>query len=380
MELNLPVSFPLIALTVISLVLLAILSALEKAFEGYSKLRYEVDKKQEKNYALVMEQLLETEGELMLSIRAANNVLLVIFGVSCALLFSAFYVGLAVAVSLVLLVSKLLPYTIASAHPEFVLEYFIYIAKGVYKIFSPFTGKVPEPVHLPDKEESNEITIFQNALNFSDVIVKECMIPRTEICAVPRDATNKQLLEQFAESRYSRIIIYNESIDKIIGYVHSKDLFVGDKPISEIIRKIDYVQEDMEAQELLALLIKNKRSIAVVNDEYGGTAGIVTLEDLIEEIFGEISDELDKEELPEKKISDNEYIFSGRLEIKYLNKTYDLDIPESDFYETLGGFITWFHENIPAEGELLKYDNFEFSILKTGSNRVESVVLRIVEE
>jgi CBS domain containing-hemolysin-like protein len=155
---------------------------------------------------------------------------------------------------------------------------------------------------------------------------------------------------------------------------------VGDKPISEIIRKIDYVQEDMEAQELLALLIKNKRSIAVVNDEYGGTAGIVTLEDLIEEIFGEISDELDKEELPEKKISDNEYIFSGRLEIKYLNKTYDLDIPESDFYETLGGFITWFHENIPAEGELLKYDNFEFSILKTGSNRVESVVLRIVEE
>lgn len=364
----------------LSLLLMALFAALERSFTAYSKIRFEVDKKQERKYALIMEELLDNHWELMQSLKIASNLLLVLFGVSCALIFTNLFVGVAIALVSVLLLAKLLPMAVATVNSDFFLEYFIYLAKGAYVIFSPFTEKEPAIDYLQEKEESKDMVIFQNALNFSEVKVKECMIPRTEICAVSQDASVEEVLAQFAESKYSRILVFSDSIDKITGYIHSKDLFSGARPIKEIIREIDFVQEEMEAQDLLATLIKGKRSIAVVKDEYGGTAGIVTMEDLIEEIFGEISDELDREELPEKQISNNEYIFSGRLEIKYLNKTYDLDIPEHEDYETLGGFITWFHENIPAEGELLKYENFEFSILKTGSNRVESVVLTIVEE
>lgn len=373
-------SFALIITAVFSLLFMALFAALERSFGVYSKMRYEVDKKQEKRYALVMEELLDNQWELMQSLKIASNLLLVLFGVCCALLFPSIVTGLLVALFTVLLLGKLLPMAVATINSVFILEYFIYVAKGAYMVFSPFTGKEPLKDYLHEKEENNDMVIFQNALNFSEVKVKECMIPRTEICAVSLDASVEEVLNLFAESKYSRILVFSENIDKITGYIHSKDLFSGARPIKEIIREIDFVQEEMEAQTLLAILIKGRRSIAVVKDEYGGTAGIVTMEDLIEEIFGEISDELDREELSEKQVSKNEYIFSGRLEIKYLNKTYDLDIPESDDYETLGGFITWFHENIPAEGEHLKYQNFEFSILKTVSNRVESVVLTIVEE
>ena len=373
-------SFALIITAVFSLLFMALFAALERSFGVYSKMRYEVDKKQEKRYALVMEELLNNQWELMQSLKIASNLLLVLFGVCCALLFPSIVTGLLVALFTVLLLGKLLPMAVATINSVFILEYFIYVAKGAYMVFSPFTGKEPLKDYLHEKEENNDMVIFQNALNFSEVKVKECMIPRTEICAVSLDASVEEVLNLFAESKYSRILVFSENIDKITGYIHSKDLFSGARPIKEIIREIDFVQEEMEAQTLLAILIKGRRSIAVVKDEYGGTAGIVTMEDLIEEIFGEISDELDREELSEKQVSKNEYIFSGRLEIKYLNKTYDLDIPESDDYETLGGFITWFHENIPAEGEHLKYQNFEFSILKTVSNRVESVVLTIVEE
>ncbi len=373
-------SLSLIITASITLLLMALFAALERSFTAYSKIRYEVDKKQERKYALIMEELLDNQWELMQSLKIASNLLLVIFGASCALIFTNLFVGVAIAFVSVLLLAKLLPMAVATVNSDFFLEYFIYLAKGAYVIFSPFTEKKPTIDYLQEKEESKDMVIFQNALNFSEVKVKESMIPRTEICAVSQDASVEEVLAQFAESKYSRILVFSDNIDKITGYIHSKDLFSGARPIKEIIREIDFVQEEMEAQDLLATLIKGKRSIAVVKDEYGGTAGIVTMEDLIEEIFGEISDELDREELPERQISSNEYIFSGRLEIKYLNKTYDLDIPEHEDYETLGGFITWFHENIPAEGELLKYENFEFSILKTGSNRVESVVLTIVEE
>ncbi len=380
MENLVSVPLSLIILAILSLLFMALFAALERAFTAYSKIRYEVDKKQERKYALVMEELLDNEWELMQSLKIASNLLLVLFGVSCALIFPNIITGLLIALISVLLLAKLIPMAIATVNSNFFLEYFIYAAKGIYLLFSPFIGKEPIKEYLHEKEENNDMVIFQNALNFSEVKVKECMIPRTEICAVSQDASVEEVLNEFTESKYSRILVFEDNIDKIIGYIHSKDLFSGARPIKEIIREIDFVQEEMEAQALLATLIKGRRSIAVVKDEYGGTAGIVTMEDLIEEIFGEISDELDREELAEKQISYNKFIFSGRLEIKYLNKTYDLDIPENDDYETLGGFITWFHENIPAEGELLKYQDFEFSILKTASNRVESVVLTIVEE
>lgn len=364
-----------IIVSVVSLLFIAIFTALEGSFETFSKFRYEVDKKQEKRYAKVLEYLLDREGEVILSLKLASDIFLVLFGMAIASVFANIFLGIAVALASVLVISKLMPMAVAAASPDFITEYLIYVAKGVYIVLSPFAGKEPER-HIPEKEESHEMVFLQNALNFSDVIVRECMIPRTEICAIPDTASIDELLSLFAESKYSRILVYHQNIDKIIGYIHSKDLFTGGKPIKELIRSINYVPEEMGARALLTTMIKNKRSIAVVNDEYGGTAGIVTLEDIIEEIFGEISDELDREELTEKVISENEYLLSGRHEIKYLNKSYDLDLPESDDYETLGGFITWFHENIPNEGDVLNYQDFEFTILKTSSNRLDSVVLR----
>ena len=369
----------LIAAAVVALFLMAIMTALERAFDSVGGLRFELDKKQGRKYALITEELLEREPQLISSLRLAYSLLLIIFAISAALLFSNIMTGVIVSLILVVLISKIIPIAVATINAEFVSEKFVYVAIIVMYLFSPFVKRSAKGT-AEIKEEDEEMMIFQNALNFPDVKVKECMIPRTEICSIRDSASNEELLTLFADSKYSRIIVYSDNIDKITGYIHSKDLFAGGKPMGELIRKIDFVSEEMEAQKLLKSMIKNKRSIAVVKDEYGGTAGIVTLEDLIEEIFGEISDELDKDEYSEKRISDNEYIFPARMEIKYLNKTYDLDIPESDDYETLGGFITWFHENIPVEGEVLRYRNFEITILKTSSIRLESVGLRIVEE
>lgn len=369
----------LIAAAVVALFLMAIMTALERAFASVGGLRFELDKKQGRKYALITEELLEREPQLISSLRLAYSLMLIIFAISAALLFSNIITGVIVSLILVVLISKIIPIAVATINAEFVSEKFVYVAIIVMFLFSPFVKRSAKGT-AEIKEEDEEMMIFQNALNFPDVKVKECMIPRTEICSIRDSASNEELLTLFADSKYSRIIVYSDNIDKITGYIHSKDLFAGGKPMGELIRKIDFVSEEMEAQKLLKSMIKNKRSIAVVKDEYGGTAGIVTLEDLIEEIFGEISDELDKDEYSEKRISDNEYIFPARMEIKYLNKTYDLDIPESDDYETLGGFITWFHENIPVEGEVLRYRNFEITILKTSSIRLESVGLRIVEE
>ncbi len=369
----------LITAAIVSLFIMAVLTALERAFSSIGGLRFELDKKQGKKYALMTEELLEREPQLICSLRLAFSMFLVIFAVSSALLFTDILTGVAISFLLVVLVAKLIPMAVATINAEFVSRYFVYVARVVMILFSPFVVKIPKKI-TETKEEDEEMKIFQNVLNFPEVKVKECMIPRTEICAIKESASNEELLTLFAESKYSRIIVYGENTDKITGYVHSKDLFAGGKSIREVIRDIDFVSEEMEAQKLLKFLIKNKKSIAVVKDEYGGTAGIVTLEDLIEEIFGEISDELDKEEITEKMISDTEFIFPARMELKYLNKTYDLDIPESDDYETLGGFITWFHENIPVEGEVLRYRNFEITILKTSTIRLESVRLRIVED
>ncbi len=367
-----------IAISAISILSMALFTALESSFATFNRLKLEVDKRQEKRYALLVEKLLEREGELFSSLRLASELFLVVFGISFAGIFPDMLTGVPAAIVSVIVLTKVIPMVISAVNADFIMEHFVFVAEWVLRLLSPFVKKDNQTA-LIEREESNEMVILQNALDFSEVKIRECMIPRTEICAINESASADDLLKLFAESKYSRIIIYREDIDKIIGYVHSKDLFAGGRAIKEIIREIDFVPEEMGAKKLLAMLIKSKRSIAVVNDEYGGTAGIVTLEDLIEEIFGEISDELDREELIEKRVSENQFIFSARLEIKYLNKTYDLNIPESEDYETLGGFITWFHENIPCEGEQLQYKNFDFSILKTSANRVDNVSLTIIE-
>ncbi len=382
-----------ITFAVVSLALMAIFTALERAFRSYNMLKVEVDKKQEKAYAESVDRLVQEKELVIASLRVGRTISLLVFALSLAgvldpLLSQCLDMGrglivvteIAVITLIVLVIAVFIPFALATKNPNRVLESFYWFADFSNMALSPLAKKIVKREGIVMEEPGKDIAIFQNALNFSDVILRECMVPRTEICSIAEDATFEELLAQFADSNYSRIIVYRENIDRIIGYVHSRDLFNGEKPIKELIREIDYLPETMSAQSLLTMLTKNKRSIAVVLDEYGGTAGIVTLEDLIEEIFGEISDELDKEDLIEKKISDNQFIFSARIEIKYLNRIYGLDIPESEDYETLAGFITFFHENIPSEGDVLEYENMYFTILKTTSNRVEKVELRIVEE
>lgn len=241
-----------------------------------------------------------------------------------------------------------------------------------------------EEIDIDEDEEeeyefsNDDIDIFKNALKLSTVKMRECMVPRTELAAIEIDDSVEELLRLFIDTGYSRIMVYKENVDNIVGYVHSKDLFAAKcNSIGEVLRQIDFVDEEMSAQSLLATFTANRKSVAVVRDEYGGTAGIVTLEDLIEEIFGDIDDELDKEEYVEKMISEKEYVFSARLEVEELNKKYNLGLPDNDAYETLGGLIVYHAEHIPKEKEIITIDSFSFTILKCDKNRVDKVLLKI---
>ncbi|PKP36931.1 MAG: hypothetical protein CVT97_07580 [Bacteroidetes bacterium HGW-Bacteroidetes-14] len=374
-----------------ALALLFVISAVEMAFASCNRLRLELDMKQEKSYAPVVDRLLENRTRLYWSLRASGTLFTAVFTVALfAALNPLFYrltgmlilsaaIVVLLAYLLIISLGTILPKWLASREPDLVLKNLYWFADAIYAALKPVNGRrknVSALTMAEEEESSAEAEIIQNALNFSEVVIKECMIPRTEVCAIDSQASPEEVIALFRESNYSRIPVYRGSIDRITGYIHSKDMLEGSRPLGELVRPIDFVTEEMGANELLTSMIKNKRSIAVVLDEYGGTAGIVTLEDLIEEIFGEISDELDKEELHEKRVGEDEFIFSARLEIKYLNREYDLELPESDEYETLGGFINFFNENIPRQGDILSYGDYTFTILKTASNRVETVRLK----
>lgn len=374
-----------------ALALLFVISAVEMAFASCNRLRLELDMKQEKSYAPVVDRLLENRTRLYWSLRASGTLFTAVFTVALfAALNPLFYrltgmlilsaaIVVLLAYLLIISLGTILPKWLASREPDLVLKNLYWFADAIYAALKPVNGRrknVSALTMAEEEESSAEAEIIQNALNFSEVVIKECMIPRTEVCAIDSQASPEEVIALFRESNYSRIPVYRGSIDRITGYIHSKDMLEGSRPLDEMVRPIDFVTEEMGANELLTSMIKNKRSIAVVLDEYGGTAGIVTLEDLIEEIFGEISDELDKEDLHEKRVGEDEFIFSARLEIKYLNREYDLELPESEEYETLGGFINFFNENIPRQGDILSYGDYTFTILKTSSNRVETVRLK----
>ena len=222
-----------------------------------------------------------------------------------------------------------------------------------------------------------EIKIFQNALDFSHVKVRECMIPRTEIVALSADETVDELKKIFIDTQRSKILIYRDSIDNITGFVHSSEMLKSPQDISSILIPVSIVPESMAASELLTMLTRQHKSIAVVVDEFGGTSGLVTLEDVMEEIFGEIHDEHDTEEFVEKKFSDTEFAFSGRLEIDYLNSKYHFNIPENTAYETLGGFILHHYENIPEANNQIIITPFIFTVMKMDGTRIALVRMKL---
>lgn len=416
-----------IIVTVAALLFAALFSGYEMAFLHCNRLKIAIDKKEGKKYAIVMDKFIRDEGRLISSLLMGNNIFTVVYGIAAAKILSPWIAGRItssigwtliietfIATFIILVTAEFLPKALSFLNPNRVFSSLYRIINFFYYLFYPLTwltnrlseiiiqgtgnGKkkfsapsqqpfnetdlmhLSEQVEESQDEESptaNDIEIFQNAVDFSTTKIKKCLIPRTEIIALDESDSRDDLLRVFVESGFSRVIIYRDTIDNIVGYVHSKDLLK--KPegsIKMLLRPIDYVSMDKDAQNLLAFMTKNRKSIIAVRDEYGGTEGIVTLEDLIEEIFGDINDELDIDNLVEKKIGEDEYIFSARLEVKELNKKYEFNLPESSDYETLAGLIISYTENIPKDKEQIHIAKYVFTILKMSKKRIEIVSMK----
>jgi len=235
----------------------------------------------------------------------------------------------------------------------------------------------PQPASKEEQDAEHEIKIFQNALDFPTVKLRDCMIPRTDIVAIEENASIAELKRKFVDTGLSKIVVYKEDIDNVTGYVHSKELFKNPPSIQSMLNQLTFVPETMSGNRMMQLFMQERRSIAIVVDEYGGTSGLLTLEDLIEEIFGDIEDEHDKDNLVERRISDSEYLFSGRLEIEYLNETFHLNIPEKDDYDTLAGFVLYHHLNLPLAGEMIRIEPFTLVIRKVTNTRIDLIQVTV---
>ena len=231
-----------------------------------------------------------------------------------------------------------------------------------------------------EEEVEHKIEIFKNALDFSEQKAREFMIPRTEIEAVPKEMTVAELRERFINTGFSKILVYRENIDNIIGYVHAFELFKKPELLKSILRPVLYIPESMKADEILDLLIRENRSIAVIIDEFGGTSGMMTLEDVVEEIFGEIADEHDSEDLVDIQVNEHELLLSARHEINFINTKYKLNLPESENYNTISGLIFATTESIPDKGEKVEIEDYIFIVTKVWSNRLEEVRLLLPED
>jgi CBS domain containing-hemolysin-like protein len=278
-----------------------------------------------------------------------------------------------------------LPVSLMIGITNFILKYILRLKLADGK---PVFGRIEldkfirEKIYEQKQEEETEVEpeleILKNALDFSNRKAREFMVPRTEIASVDASCQMPDLKEKFVETGFSKIVVYNENIDTITGYVHAFELFRHPKNIKDVLRPVLFIPESMTADDILKSFTREQRNMAVVVDEFGGTAGMITLEDVVEELFGEIEDEHDTDDFVERKVSDTEYIFSARLELDYLNDEYDLGLPESGNFTTLGGLIFEEHESIPEKGEVIRMDKFEFTIRKVSNNRIEEVTLRVL--
>ena len=398
---------------------------MEIAFLSSNKLILELDKKEGNKFRkYILNIFTKHSSEYISTMLVGNNIMLVIYGIAVAWVLdeplqrvlhndgTVLLVETILSTIVILITAEFLPKAIFKLNSNFLLKtlcypaYFFYIllypinklsvwmSSGFLRIFglrinkdnneSAFNRRdllyLSNEVAQQESEtdHDHDIRIFQNALSFPEVKVRECMVPRTEIEAIEDIDTIENLSQLFFESGYSRILVYQDSTDNMIGYVNSKDLFKKYTDINSILRPIDYVPESMSAQKLLTSFIKDKKSIAVVVDEFGGTAGMITIEDIMEEIFGDIEDEHDSDNLVEKKLSDTDYILSGRLEVDYVNEKYNLNIPESEEYETLAGYIIFVHESIPQRHEELQFENFHIRIIKATATRIDLIRLKVI--
>jgi len=404
-----------------TLIASAFFSGLEIAFITSNKLRVELESKQGNWFAGVISYFNKYPSRFLGTMLLGNNISLVIFGIYMEEVLHPYLstyihssvllllVQTFISTMLILVTAEFLPKNVFRINPNFILNFFavplwlvywimypvVYITIGISEFILKhlfgvnvdnerlafgrvdLDNYVREGTKTDKKQEvDHEIKIFRNALDFANVKARECMVPRTEIVAMNANDPIDKLKEKFIQTRLSKILIYNESIDNIIGYVHSHELFKRPESIRSILLPVGIVPESMPANDVLTLFIQQRKSIAVVVDEFGGTSGMLTIEDVMEEIFGEIEDEHDKEELVEKRISENEYLFSGRLEIDYLNEKYKLNLPSFEDFETLSGLIIHHHQSIPKQNEEIKIDHFIFKITSVTTSRVEQVLVK----
>lgn len=411
----------MIAVIMIALVLSAFFSGMEIAYFSSNKLRLEIQKKQSGVYNYVSNLFARHPGQYISTMLVGNNVALVVYSLFMSMLIQKHLTGggenflLETAISTVIIIftAEFLPKAVVKSNPNLYLKLFSGVVFVFYILFYPvakfaticstlilrlFGLRISREPRMGNFDKidlaclvdqaaeartqisnENEIKMLQNALDFSDIRVRECMVPRIDIEAVEIQDDVEQLRHAFISSNFSRLPIYRGSIDHIIGYAHNRDLFNNPQSVSSILHEVIYVPESAGVQKLLSQFIKAHKSMAIVIDEFGTTAGVVTIEDILEEIFGEIRDEHDADYLVEKRISDTEFIFSGRQEVDHLNAEYDLLIPESDQYETLAGYILSHSENLPKVGDEIVVDHLCLKILRASSSRISMVNLRILK-
>ena len=409
-----------LSVILICLLLSAFFSGMEIAFLTSNKLRIEIDKSKKGVTQALIDLFISHSGMYITTLLVGNNVVMVIYGIFMSdLLVKQFeflhlsigvelFVETLVSTLIILVFAEFLPKTVFRLRANLFLKLFSVPVFLFYLLFFPlsyfsvwlggwllriFTGRKlghKEPnrafgkvdlnnlieegeVNARQEEEMHEIKLFRNALDFSEVKLRECIVPRPDVVALSIDSSIEELTQLFIDTGLSRILIYKESIDDIIGYVHISTLFKDPPTIAKALSRVLIVPETMSAQRLLNLFIRDQKSVAVVVDEFGITAGIVTIEDIMEEIFGEIEDEHDHLNLKEVMISEQEYIFSGRLEVDYLNEKYHLDLEEREEYETLAGLVLYFNQSIPQEGETIVVNNLTFKILSVKNARIEEI-------
>ena len=401
------------------LIFSAFFSGMEIAFLGRNRLREEIDRKQSPMFDRIASLFSRNASGYITTILVGNNIALVIYSMYMSILLVEMF-GLEnallqtiISTIVILFIGEYIPKSVVRRNPNFYYLIFAPIIYLFYILLYPIsrfttllsyglirlTGRRLEQRDEPtefnrddlaslvgadnvevDEEQEEDLKLFQNALGFADLRVRDCMIPRVDVEAVDLESTSiEELTQRFIESKFSRIFVWHDTIDNIIGYVNSKSLFENPKSISDVIIKTIYVAETMPLQSMLETFTKRRASIAVVIDEFGGTAGIISLEDVLEQIFGDIEDEHDVQELVEKRVGDGQWIFSSRLEVEYLNEEYELGLPESEEYDTLAGYIISEYGSIPLEGEQIEVEGYRIKILKRESSRLELVRVERVD-
>lgn len=406
----------IVIIIAVMLVLSAFFSGMEIAFLGRNRLREEIDRKQSALFNYLAELFSHNSSNYITTILVGNNIALVIYSMSMSkLLLMAFGIDNAllqtiISTVIIIFIGEYIPKSVVRRNPNFYYSLLSPVIYLFYIILYPIsrvttlisylllrlTGNRVEDRVEPtefnredlaslveaenvavDEEDEEDIRLFQNALDFADLRVRDCMVQRVDVEAVDLESTSvEELTQRFVETNYSRIFVWHDTIDNIIGYVNSKSLFENPKSISDILIKTLYVAETMPMQAMLETFTKRRASIAVVIDEFGGTAGIISLEDVLEQIFGEIEDEHDVQELVEKEVAEGEWEFSSRLEVEYLNEKYGLGLAEEDEYDTLAGYIIAKHGSIPHEGEQIDVENYLIKILRREQSRLDLVSIK----